>query len=190
MSRCQLVSLPLPDIFQDAHSKLPFTITGSSAARTNVPLCAHLRQLRLHLLAMWQRWVRGPSVYHGCRASTVVGRSFPTTWHILWWAHFLVNAEPLLDRLATKEKHIKVIRAEQIALSEHCGFYWAADAVEWRFSPILGTRVVLFGCGHTLTLLYGGYRKNPAQDRLMTTTLPRLGLPRTNLKGPRISAVM
>lgn len=55
---------------------------------------------------------------------------------------FLVNAEPLLDRLATKEKHIKVIRAEQIALSEHCDFYWAADAVEWCFSSILGKRIL------------------------------------------------
>jgi hypothetical protein len=97
---------------------------------------------------------------------------------------FLVNAEPLLDRLATKEKHIKVIRAEQIALSEHCDFYWAADAVEWCFSSILGTRAVLFGCGHSLTLLRRGHRGDPTQSRLMTTTLPPSGLPQTNLKGP------
>lgn len=50
---------------------------------------------------------------------------------------FLVRAEPLLERLETKEKHIKVIRAERLDLSEHCDFYWAAEAVEWCFSSIV-----------------------------------------------------
>jgi lysosomal acid lipase/cholesteryl ester hydrolase len=51
---------------------------------------------------------------------------------------YLVLADPLLERLATKEKHIKLIRAEKIPLAEHCDFYWAADAVEWCFHSILG----------------------------------------------------
>lgn len=51
---------------------------------------------------------------------------------------FLVAAEPLLERLATQEKHVEVIRAERVPLSEHCDFYWAADAVEWCFSSFLG----------------------------------------------------
>ncbi|KAG8785552.1 hypothetical protein FRC16_001927, partial [Serendipita sp. 398] len=50
---------------------------------------------------------------------------------------FLVRAEPLLERLETKENHIKVIRAEKVPLSEHCDFYWAADAVEWCFSSFM-----------------------------------------------------
>ncbi|KIM27300.1 hypothetical protein M408DRAFT_330180 [Serendipita vermifera MAFF 305830] len=50
---------------------------------------------------------------------------------------YLVAAEPLLERLATKEKHVKVIRAERVPLSEHCDFYWAADAVEWCFSSFI-----------------------------------------------------
>jgi lysosomal acid lipase/cholesteryl ester hydrolase len=51
---------------------------------------------------------------------------------------FLVLTEPLLERLATREKHINLIRAERIPLAEHCDFYWAADAVEWCFSSFIG----------------------------------------------------
>ncbi|CAG8776219.1 7236_t:CDS:1, partial [Acaulospora colombiana] len=50
---------------------------------------------------------------------------------------FLILADPLLERLATKEKHIKLIRSERIPLAEHCDFYWAADAVEWCFYSLL-----------------------------------------------------
>lgn len=51
---------------------------------------------------------------------------------------YLVLADPLLERLKEKEKAVKVIRTRQIEQSEHCDFYWAADAVEWLFEDLVG----------------------------------------------------
>lgn len=51
---------------------------------------------------------------------------------------FLVLTEPLLERIQTKEKTVKLIRAEKLDLSEHCDFYWAAEAVEWVYHSLKG----------------------------------------------------
>lgn len=49
---------------------------------------------------------------------------------------YLVLTEPLLERLETKEKDVKVIRVEKLDVSEHCDFYWAAEAVEWVYHSL------------------------------------------------------
>ncbi|OCF42338.1 lipid particle protein [Kwoniella heveanensis CBS 569] len=46
---------------------------------------------------------------------------------------FLVLAEPLLERLEKKEKDVNVIKVTKLDKSEHCDFYWAAEAVEWAY---------------------------------------------------------
>lgn len=50
---------------------------------------------------------------------------------------YLVLTEPLLERLEEKEK-IKPIRTEMLDVSEHCDFYWAAEAVEQVFHSLRG----------------------------------------------------
>jgi len=50
---------------------------------------------------------------------------------------YLVLTEPLLERIREKEKGVTVIRVERLAMSEHCDFYWAADAVEWCYEAIV-----------------------------------------------------
>ncbi|WVR04487.1 hypothetical protein IAU60_001491 [Kwoniella sp. DSM 27419] len=46
---------------------------------------------------------------------------------------YLVLAEPLLERLEKKEKDVNVIKVTKLDKSEHCDFYWAAEAVEWAY---------------------------------------------------------
>jgi len=50
---------------------------------------------------------------------------------------YLVLVDPLLERLQEQEKAVKVIRTKRIELSEHCDFYWAADAIEWLFEDLV-----------------------------------------------------
>ncbi|KIR35586.1 lipid particle protein [Cryptococcus deuterogattii MMRL2647] len=50
---------------------------------------------------------------------------------------FLVFADPLLRRLKEKEKDVKVIKVTKLEDSEHCDFYWAAEAVEWAYLSFL-----------------------------------------------------
>ncbi|OWT37789.1 lipid particle protein [Cryptococcus neoformans var. grubii Br795] len=50
---------------------------------------------------------------------------------------FLVFADPLLERLKEKEKDVKVIKVTKLEDSEHCDFYWAAEAVEWAYLSFL-----------------------------------------------------
>ncbi|ORX35150.1 Alpha/Beta hydrolase protein [Kockovaella imperatae] len=50
---------------------------------------------------------------------------------------YLVLAEPLLERLKHKEKDVKVIKVTKLDESEHCDFYWAAEAVEWAYMSFL-----------------------------------------------------
>ncbi|KAK8844816.1 hypothetical protein IAR55_006666 [Kwoniella newhampshirensis] len=50
---------------------------------------------------------------------------------------FLVLTEPLLERLEKKETDVKVIKVSKLDLSEHCDFYWAAEAVEWAYLSFL-----------------------------------------------------
>ncbi|GHJ88378.1 hypothetical protein NliqN6_4780 [Naganishia liquefaciens] len=49
---------------------------------------------------------------------------------------YLVLTEPLLERLEQKETDVKVIRVEKLDVSEHCDFYWAAEAVEWVYHSL------------------------------------------------------
>jgi hypothetical protein len=72
---------------------------------------------------------------------------------------FLVLTEPLLDRLQTKDTDVEIIRVEKLDASEvsvagpfvdrrpqpanfcgfvtqHCDFYWAAEAVEWVYESL------------------------------------------------------
>ncbi|OCF58990.1 lipid particle protein [Kwoniella mangroviensis CBS 10435] len=46
---------------------------------------------------------------------------------------YLVLAEPLIERMEKKEKDVKVIKITKLDKSEHCDFYWAAEAVEWAY---------------------------------------------------------
>ncbi|WWD07856.1 hypothetical protein V865_005963 [Kwoniella europaea PYCC6329] len=46
---------------------------------------------------------------------------------------YLVLAEPLIERMEKKEKDVKVIKVTKLDKSEHCDFYWAAEAVEWAY---------------------------------------------------------
>lgn len=57
----------------------------------------------------------------------------------IYWGgrDFLVLTEPLLERLKTKEKGVNVIKATKLEQSEHCDFYWAAEAVEWAYVSFL-----------------------------------------------------
>ncbi|KZO94823.1 alpha/beta-hydrolase, partial [Calocera viscosa TUFC12733] len=56
---------------------------------------------------------------------------------IFWGGRdYLVRTEPLLERLRTHERDVEVIRTQMIDPSEHCDFYWAADAVEWCFGAM------------------------------------------------------
>lgn len=50
---------------------------------------------------------------------------------------YLVLAEPLIERMKTKEKDVNVIKVTKLDLSEHCDFYWAAEAVEWAYTSML-----------------------------------------------------
>ena len=50
---------------------------------------------------------------------------------------FLVLTDPLIDRLKTCEKDVRVIRAKRQEEAEHCDHFWAAEAVEWCFKDIL-----------------------------------------------------
>lgn len=50
----------------------------------------------------------------------------------------MVFADPLLRRLKEKEKDVKVIKVTKLEDSEHCDFYWAAEAVEWAYLSFLG----------------------------------------------------
>jgi pimeloyl-ACP methyl ester carboxylesterase len=51
---------------------------------------------------------------------------------------YLVLTEPLLERLKEKETDVNVIKVTKIDKSEHCDFYWAAEAVEWAFESFVG----------------------------------------------------
>ncbi|KZV94259.1 alpha/beta-hydrolase [Exidia glandulosa HHB12029] len=64
------------------------------------------------------------------------GATFPPLAIFHGGRDFLVHTEPLLDRLRRVETDVKVVRTERIELSEHCDFYWAAEAVEWCFHAI------------------------------------------------------
>jgi len=55
---------------------------------------------------------------------------------------YLVLVDPLLERLQEQGKAVKVIRTKRIKLSEHCDFYWAADAIEWLFEDLVGEFVL------------------------------------------------
>lgn len=50
----------------------------------------------------------------------------------------MVFADPLLERLKEKEKDVRVIKVTKLEDSEHCDFYWAAEAVEWAYLSFLG----------------------------------------------------
>ncbi|EIW73046.1 hypothetical protein TREMEDRAFT_42161 [Tremella mesenterica DSM 1558] len=50
---------------------------------------------------------------------------------------FLVLVEPLIERLKSKEKDVKVIKVIKLDQSEHCDFYWAAEAVEWAYESFM-----------------------------------------------------
>jgi len=49
----------------------------------------------------------------------------------------LVCADKLVERIKEREKGVRVLRVEKIEDSEHCDFYWAAEAVEWCFGKIM-----------------------------------------------------
>jgi len=66
---------------------------------------------------------------------------------------YLVLADPLFERLKEKEKAVKVIRTKLIEDSEHCDFYWAADAVEWLFEDLVGEFVLECGSADLATRL-------------------------------------
>lgn len=77
---------------------------------------------------------------------------------------FLVLVDPLLERIRKHEPYVDLIRVEKIdasevsrcfslsvwvarllmffSLSQHCDFYWAADAVEWCFEAIMGSWLI------------------------------------------------
>lgn len=50
---------------------------------------------------------------------------------------FLVLTDPLVERLETVERHVRVLRFQRQDEAEHCDHFWAADAVEWCFHDIL-----------------------------------------------------
>ncbi|KAK4057824.1 hypothetical protein OIO90_001043 [Microbotryomycetes sp. JL221] len=50
---------------------------------------------------------------------------------------YLVLTEPLLERLKTHEKDVKVIRVQKLEEGEHCDFFWHIDAVELCFESFL-----------------------------------------------------
>ncbi|BEI82820.1 hypothetical protein CcaverHIS002_0306880 [Cutaneotrichosporon cavernicola] len=50
---------------------------------------------------------------------------------------YLVLCEPLLERLKHKEKDVRVLKVTKLDLSEHCDFYWAAEAVEWAYDSFV-----------------------------------------------------
>ncbi|ORY23266.1 putative lipid particle protein [Naematelia encephala] len=50
---------------------------------------------------------------------------------------YLVLTEPLLERLKVKEKDVEVIKVTKLDHSEHCDFYWAAEAVEWAYESFI-----------------------------------------------------
>ncbi|WVO15157.1 hypothetical protein L204_102801 [Cryptococcus depauperatus] len=50
---------------------------------------------------------------------------------------YLVFTDPLLERLRQKEKDVRLIKCTKLEESEHCDFYWAAEAVEWAYLSFL-----------------------------------------------------
>jgi len=48
-----------------------------------------------------------------------------------------VLTEPLLERIERAEPTVKLVRVQKLDPSEHCDFYWAADAVEWCFGAFI-----------------------------------------------------
>ncbi|KAK1921163.1 Alpha/Beta hydrolase protein [Papiliotrema laurentii] len=50
---------------------------------------------------------------------------------------YLVLAEPLIERMSEKEKDVNVIKITKLDKSEHCDFYWAAEAVEWAYESFV-----------------------------------------------------
>ncbi|EJD54162.1 alpha/beta-hydrolase [Auricularia subglabra TFB-10046 SS5] len=84
---------------------------------------------------------RGGFAAHGTLLDPTLARwfedeTFPPLAIFHGGRDFLVQTEPLLERLRRVETGVRVIRAEKIELSEHCDFYWAAEAVEWCFHAI------------------------------------------------------
>lgn len=86
--------------------------------------------------------------------------SFPPLSIFYGGRDFLVLVDPLLERIRKHEPYVDLIRVEKIdasevsrcffvhlggdllmffSLSQHCDFYWAADAVEWCFEAIMGS---------------------------------------------------
>jgi len=58
-----------------------------------------------------------------CLSFTVDGTS------LCWWTRCWIG-------LKKKESYVEVIRVEKLELSEHCDFYWAAEAVEWVYESL------------------------------------------------------
>ncbi|KAK4055497.1 hypothetical protein OIV83_000043 [Microbotryomycetes sp. JL201] len=50
---------------------------------------------------------------------------------------YLVLTEPLLERLKTHEKDVRVIRVQKLDEGEHCDFFWHIDAVELCFKSFI-----------------------------------------------------
>ncbi|KAM0789005.1 hypothetical protein ACM66B_003073 [Microbotryomycetes sp. NB124-2] len=50
---------------------------------------------------------------------------------------YLVLTEPLLERLKTHEKDVRVIRVQKLEEGEHCDFFWHIDAVELCFKSFI-----------------------------------------------------
>lgn len=78
----------------------------------------------------------------------------------------LVLTEPLLERLATKEKDVNVIKVTCIDKSEHCDFYWAAEAVEWAYESFVGEFGGRGGIVNVVT-------NTPRRHRIDTAKIPR-----------------
>jgi len=83
---------------------------------------------------------KGGFAHRGCTMDDSLDRWFDKRFPPLSIYHggrdFLVLTDPLLDRLNTKDTDVEVIRVEKLDASEHCDFYWAAEAVEWVYESL------------------------------------------------------
>lgn len=111
---------------------------AASAQDEDVPLHPHARLLRIHLLVVRQRRFRRSQMHPGRHARQVVRRAVPPLSIYHGGRDFLVLAEPLIRRLEEKEKAVNVIKVTKLDKSEHCDFYWAAEAVEWAYESFRG----------------------------------------------------
>lgn len=90
----------------------------------------------------WSRWCgKGGFADRKCTLDDTLDRWFDNRFPPLSIYHggrdFLVLAEPLIERMKHKEKDVNVIKVTKLDQSEHCDFYWAAEAVEWAYLSIL-----------------------------------------------------